>query len=516
MKIPELSNEPAINLALDTIEKKKQALIFVNTRRSAEKTAEDISKKINKISPQLNELSENILNALSRPTKQCKRLANIIKKGVAFHHAGLTSKQRELIEDKFREGVIRIIASTPTLAIGLDLPAYRAIIKDLRRFGPRGSQPIPVLEFLQMAGRAGRPKFDDEGQAICISKSDAEKEIIYNTYIIGQPEDIYSKLAVEPVLRTYLLSLIASEFVSTKEQILDFFGRTFWAHQFKDMAKLEKIIDRMLGRLEEWEFIRSSEKADFQSADEINSEKFKATIMGKRVAELYVDPYTASKIIQGLRMASNKHLHEFSFLQLVSSTLEMRPPLRVKTKEYDDMQNGLLKYESFLLETEPSLYEPEYDQFLNSIKTAFFFLDWIDEKDEEWLLEKFDIRPGEIRVKLNNADWLLYATYEMCRILHFQNLLKHISRLRLRLKNGAKEELLPMLKLKDIGRVRARKLFKNNIKDIADIKKVSYTSLSQVIGPAAAKSIKEQVGENMDNIKINPKKRKGQMSLSKY
>ena len=103
-----------------------------------------------------------------------------------------------------------------------------------------------------MAGRAGRPKFDTEGQAICIAKSESEKDELWLRYIEGEPEEIYSKLAVEPVLRTYLLSLISSKVVSTKEQILAFFQETFWAMQYHDMHKLENIIDKMLHLLTSW------------------------------------------------------------------------------------------------------------------------------------------------------------------------------------------------------------------------------------------------------------------------
>ena len=98
LKIDSISDNQTINLALDTIKIGKQALIFTNTKRSAEKTAEDISKKVTTKNKKLEELSEQILNSLTRPTKQCERLSRCIKKGIAFHHAGLTSKQKELIE----------------------------------------------------------------------------------------------------------------------------------------------------------------------------------------------------------------------------------------------------------------------------------------------------------------------------------------------------------------------------------------------------------------------------------
>ena len=119
---------------------------------------------------------------------------------------------------------MRIICCTPTLAAGLDLPAYRAIIKDLKRYGGSfGMVNIPVLEYLQMVGRCGRPKYDTKGEGICIAKTAPDKEYIFFKYVCGEPEAIYSKLAVEPVLRNYLLSLVATRFVSTDEEIMAFF-----------------------------------------------------------------------------------------------------------------------------------------------------------------------------------------------------------------------------------------------------------------------------------------------------
>ncbi|MCH8003869.1 MAG: hypothetical protein IH934_04535 [Nanoarchaeota archaeon] len=504
----------ALDLALDTIKIGKQALVFVNTKRSAEKTAEDISKKVKTDNEKLVELSRDVLKALSSHTKQCQRLSDCVKKGIAFHHAGLVAKQREIIEDNFRKGTIKIICCTPTLSYGLDLPAFRAIIKDLRRYGPRGMAYIPVLEYLQMAGRAGRPKFDKTGEAICIAISENEKKKLHEKYVLGQPEDIYSKLAVEPVLRTYLLSLIAANFVNTKKNINSFFSKTFWAYQFVDMDKLVVIIDKMLDLLDEWKFIQR-EKGDFTSADKIDDdERIKATLMGKRVAELYIDPLTANFFITCLRNASDKKINEFSFLQMISHTLEIRPLLRVGVKEQDKIQEELVKYYDLLLEKEPSMYEPEYEDFVNSIKTALMFNEWINEKSEEYLLENYNARPGELRSKLDIADWLLYANSEISRILHFQHLNKEIVKLRLRLKNGIKEELLPLIKIQGVGRVRARRLFFNKIKDVGDVKKADVTKLVQILGNNVALSVKKQVGQEIKEVPAG--KRKGQISLGRY
>ena len=399
------------------------------------------------------------------------------------------------------------------MAYGVDLPAYRAIIKDLRRYTIHGLTWIPVLDYMQMSGRAGRPSYDKEGQSIAIALSNAEKEKIEERYLNGTPEDIYSKLAVEPVLRTYVLSLIAAGFTTTKKQLFDFFDKTFYAHQFKDLRRLHATINKVLDLLDDWEFIMRSGD-DFSSADEMDDEKLRTTIIGKRVAELYIDPMTAYFIITCLRNASDKRIDSFSFLQMISHTLEIRPPLKVGIREHEKIQEAMLEFSDFLLESEPSMYEPEYEDFLNSVKTGLMYNSWISEQDEEFLLEEYNIRPGELKAKLDIADWLLYSTEELCKIMHYQSLIKEIVKLRLRMRYGVKEELLPLVRLENIGRVRARILFRNRLRDIKDMKNADLSTLAQLLGEKVALSVKKQLGQAQ--LEVPENKRKGQISLKDW
>ena len=118
-------------------------------------------------------------------------------------------------------------------------------------------------------------------------------------------------------------------------------------------------------------------------------------------------------------------------------------------------------------------------------------MDWIDEKSDEELLEKYGIRPGEVRMKLNIADWLVMCAQELSRIqlLPIRN---DLAKLRLRLKHGAREELLPLLKLRQVGRARARKLFNAGIRNVGDVKKADLTTLQQLIGKKIAENIMKQ------------------------
>lgn len=498
VRIPRQSGDPLVDLALDTIARGKQALVFMMSKRSAEKAAEDLAKKLKTKLPEHELLSQKLLNALQRPTKQCERLAKCASRGVVFHHAGISQKQRDLIEDAFRDGTLRIIACTPTLAYGVNLPSFRTIIRSMKRYaGRRGLGWVPVLEYLQYAGRSGRPDFkDDHGEAILIASSEDERDELLERYVRGEPEEITSKLAVEPVLRVHLLSLIASGTVGSRRAVLDFFARTFWAHQYGDMGHLAAGIDKILSLLAEWGFVETSgASSGFVSANEVAEVKVRATPLGQRVAQLYIDPLTAHSFIEGLHCAPSVKAEPFSYLHLVSSALEMRPLPRVSVKEYELLQDVLLERHERLLIEEPTLYDPLYDEFLAAVKTACVLQEWVDEKDEHYLLETYKIRPGELKVKLDMADWLAYSLVELAKILLIKGQMPELQKLRVRLEYGAKEELLPLLRLRHIGRVRARQLFVAGFTSLGHIKRARPGALEAVLGVKLAASVREQLGQ---------------------
>ncbi|MBS7627360.1 ATP-dependent DNA helicase, partial [Candidatus Bathyarchaeota archaeon] len=143
-----------------------------------------------------------------------------------FHHAGLTGIHREAIEDAFRERLLKVVCATPTLAAGVNLPARVVILNSYQRYEVGyGRYPISILEYKQMAGRAGRPRYDAFGEAILIARSKDEEEYLMESYIKAQPERLWSKLGMEKVLRTHVLSTVASGFAHSDKGIMDFFER---------------------------------------------------------------------------------------------------------------------------------------------------------------------------------------------------------------------------------------------------------------------------------------------------
>ena len=159
-------------LIIETLEKGKQVLIFVNTRKATEEFAEKITNIVNRFvnKKKMSKIAAKILNALESPTSQCRKLADCVENGVAFHHAGLSPEQRKIVEDAFKNKEIKVIVATPTLAMGVNLPSFMVIIRDLRRYEAfRGMSFLSNLEIQQMLGRAGRPRYDEYGIALLLS-----------------------------------------------------------------------------------------------------------------------------------------------------------------------------------------------------------------------------------------------------------------------------------------------------------------------------------------------------------
>lgn len=478
-------NRGTENILIDTLEQDKQAITFCNSRKGSEKESDRAAKIVEddltrEEKKELEEVSDEVLNALGSPTSQCKRLAKNVKKGAAFHHAGLVSKQRKAVEEAFREGLIRNVSATPTLAAGVNLPAFRVIIRDLKRYTGDGMDFIPVLEYEQMTGRAGRPKYDDRGEAISIAKQPGMKQDILERYILGEAERIQSKLNVEPVLRMHTLALIASKFCSSIDELLSFYEKTFYAHQFGDMSSVEEKIEKVVGTLEDYDFV--------------DTEEFEATKIGRKVSDLYIDPDSAHLILQGLERASGTETRDISYLFMLARTSELTPRLRVKDKEWDDFERMLMDAEPYLLEEVPQEWDLEYETFMDCIKTAMMMNSWISEMEEEEIMNEFGIAPGGIRAKMQNADWLLYSSKELARMKGLE-VDSDLEKLRIRLKHGIDEELLSLVKYDQIGRVRARKLYDYGIRNKKDIKEVNFEKLKKLIGKRTAGLLKEQVGE---------------------
>ena len=259
-----LKSHPVWSVVSDGLDTKSQDLMFVGTRRSAQSEAKNLAKRVRKRllkeDPERLERLQEVAERLEGRSQSslAEQLVHSMSGGVGFHHAGLTSGQRKEVEKAFKSGLLVALTATPTLAAGVNLPARRVLVRDLKRWDDGMSRPLPVMEVRQMLGRAGRPKYDTRGEAWVYCKGTDGWEVadsVSDRYFFGPIEDITSKLANEPAMRMHLLASIATGGLLHKGSIEHFFSSTFLGSTMAP-SQLRERLNTMLDWLVEERFVR--------------------------------------------------------------------------------------------------------------------------------------------------------------------------------------------------------------------------------------------------------------------
>jgi len=474
----------AVDLAIDSLDNGGQALIFAETRKRAAslaaKAAEGVYRRLDKDAKDLAAASSIEIVNRGDDSELTKTLAQLVAKGVAFHHAGLGPSSRKIVEDSFKKGVIKLLAATPTLAAGVNLPARRVVIASILRYDSDygGSVPISVLEYKQLCGRAGRPKYDTAGEAIIVSESGVNSEELYDHYVLGTPEPLRSQLSSDSAVRFHLLSTIATVPGMKKPEIHELFGNTLFARQYRS-ATVEFKVESALDYLEQEELAKSK------------NNRYIATEFGRRTSLLYIDPVTAVAFRDALeRVERGEEKHTLGFLHLISASEDFYPKLSLRKKDYDEL--------SLLIHNRGSelLYEmSEYD----CTRSFWALCEWIEETGDKTLGDKLGVEPGDMHRIVEMGEWLAYSLYEVAKLMKREDLLPELYNLRTRIRYGVKEELLPLVALDGIGRGRARALHSAGLIDVGKIAKAPQAKLAGIpkIGPAVAEKLKDQLNKRL-------------------
>jgi helicase len=466
-----------VDLGVESVKNGGQSLLFAETRaRSsslATKAADAISKSLAKSDiAELEKISKKLLEN-NEHTELLMTLAALIKKGVAFHHAGLNPTCRETVESEFRNGKIKLLAATPTLAAGVNLPARRVVISSINRYNSKygGNKPISVLEYKQLCGRAGRPQYDEFGEAIIVGNSNSTELIDY--YVNGEPEPIESKITDDKSLRTHVLSLIATNPGIKKDEIIEFFLQTLGGTQTQKPTMKFGIDIALRFLTEEEQIIKKGER-------------FVATEFGKKVSKLYIDPLTATYFRDALKIVTKERKHTFGLLHLITTSEEFFPKFALRNKDYEKVGILLENYASELIEP---ISEYDCSRSLLALEA------WITESSEISLSDNLNIQSGDMHRIVETSDWLVYCLRELTKQGERADLLEELDVLRKRIIYGIREELTQLVKIKGIGRIRARKLYKNDIKDLEDLSKIPVKKLAEIdkIGSTLADNIKSQL-----------------------
>ena len=327
-----------------------------------------------------------------------------------------------------------------------------------------------------MAGRAGRPRLDPYGEAVLIAKDEQEVGTLFAEYIEAAAEDVHSKIAHPNALYTHVLSLIASGFAGTRSELTSFMNRSFYVHEHSKGRLMQRAVDSALKFLVTAEMVLEI------------GEHIGATEFGSLVSRLYIDPRSAAMIVSTLK--EREEYTDIGLLQLICSTPDM-PRLYVRNTDRAVLDRMMDEHADELWRTMPQ-DEDEAENYYRSIKTAMLLTDWTDELPDAKICERYSVGPGDVYGMVESVNWLLHATTELSRMFA-PAFHAHIREYEICMKNGIRRELLPLIRLRGIGRVRARRLFNNNITSPDAVLAAGIESVTKILGRGIAEQIFSQL-----------------------
>ena len=475
-------NDVIVKIVEKAIEDNSQALSFVSTRRFTESLATYVAKKIDKKTTneqkqKFKQVADKLLEVPKKkgslPTTTCLKLAEAAEKGVVFHHAGLFNEQKEIIEDEFRNGNILMITATPSLMYGVNLPSKYVVIRDHTRWTSNGPASIPVFDYEQMSGRAGRPQYDDVGYSYLVAKTMDEAFDLEARYVNGEIELTNSKLIDnKDAIYKQIIAQIASSLSKNLDDLNDFFGKTLYGFQMKNNPSMSMFAQDSLN----WELESALEFLLQNGIIRATPEGLKTTDFGNLIAKSNYAVETAVKIKECV--STMEKLNPAEMIYALAETPDL-PLISFKgRKSKDPVRDKLSECGLFAVD----IGNPE--------ATAVSLIEWINERNEYEIENAYNVYSASTRRSAYEASRLVKFAKNTLEVLGNYSNLKDMDYLSARLYYGVKEDIIPLVVgVKRLGRKRARllmKTFGDNLSEASekDLQKV------EGIGPKLAGKVK--------------------------
>ncbi|WP_400218235.1 DEAD/DEAH box helicase [Methanobrevibacter smithii] len=475
-------NDVIVKIVEKAIEDNSQALSFVSTRRFTESLATYVAKKIDKKTTKeqkqkFKQVADKLLEVPKKkgslPTTTCLKLAEAAEKGVVFHHAGLFNEQKEIIEDEFRKGNILMITATPSLMYGVNLPSKYVVIRDHTRWTSNGPASIPVFDYEQMSGRAGRPQYDDVGYSYLVAKTMDEAFDLEARYVNGEIELTNSKLIDnKDAIYKQIIAQIASSLSKNLDDLNDFFGKTLYGFQMKNNPSMSMFAQDSLN----WELESALEFLLQNGIIRATPEGLKTTDFGNLIAKSNYAVETAVKIKE--YVSTMEKLNPAEMIYALAETPDL-PLISFKgRKSKDPVRDRLSECGLFAVD----IGNPE--------ATAVSLIEWIDERNEYEIENAYNVYSASTRRSAYEASRLVKFAKNTLEVLGNYSNLKDMDYLSARLYYGVKEDIIPLVVgVKRLGRKRARLLMKTFGDNLSE---ASEKELQKVegIGPKLAGKVK--------------------------
>ncbi len=501
-------NELMLAAAQELVERGEQALVFVPDRASAVSLARLLSSRVTLpiASAALEDLRE------AEETHMRDALAQTLENAVAFHHADMTTDEREIVERAFREGQVRVLVATSTLAMGVNLPTKNVVL-DGRRWETNGPFDRPALvdlgksEYENMSGRAGRLAFtNDFGRSILVTHSRYQAESWLETYIAREFENIVPTLKHDRI-EDIVLDLVASGMARSRAALAEillasFTGRVHWTATMGREPFVEAVTTAV-GICAEGGLVRQGKR-----------DTISITKIGKVAASRSIGAETAAVFARWAQAGHAAPPAPIEILTLLGQSMaggEVYVRYSYREDREVDYKGELLGRVNHAGLGERPIFGPYTkssmaleDDEAKTVKKALMLQDWIDEAPTRDLEQRYEIWAGSIRRIGEEYGWLCEGLAAICAACGWRSAWRRsIEQLGERLTFGVKEDAVDVMKLRvrRLRRAAMPRLRDFGLLELDELQKASPEQLKRVIG---GKRVVEALLSKLAEPKVSP------------
>lgn len=474
-------------------EKDEQVLIFLKDKKTVHEVAKELAQKVNfpPAEDPIKELSS------SEETFILSFLTKLLSKGICIHHADLTYEQREIIERYFRKGDIKILVSTSTLALGVNLPCKNVLVEPRKWYYDKKSGMLSMVgitksDFESMGGRAGRFKIaTDFGKAVVVALTDFKRKVYFDNLILADFDELRGMFTSDD-LDKLVLYLITSNVANDKKSILEFVYNLFSKQTGWDIKddEIEIMVEKILSYCKEGRIIVEDKYG-----------RYIATEYGYIGATkgIYLD--TLLKMISYIEKVDVKKLTSkeglLEMLLMLSFTrdgFEIYVPLEKQEidniKEY--LKSLLLKFEVNPRKYFDGIITKYWTyQDAQAVKRAICLFNWLSSIETIDIEKAFLIHAGAIRRTAEEFIWLIDTLADLFSVskiscvdeITHQDVVKKLKNIATCIVYGVEEKAV------EVAKIRLRSLSRTYIKKLIDagfdtqqaIKELSLEQLQQIL-----------------------------------
>lgn len=464
-----------VALANETARAGYGVLIFASSRAGCEADSLMVSRVMptfTEMDVDIQEKRTDLLGDLrSLPGGLDPTLEQTIPNGVAFHHAGLTTEERDLIANAYDSGIIKVCAATCSLAAGINLPARRVILHDARM----GRDLVGPAMLRQMRGRAGRKGKDEVGETyLCCRRKDLEDVVELMQADVPQ---ISSSLTTDKQrLQRALLEVIAVRLATSRESLDEYVRKTLLYHSTADVKKVHETVEASLVDLQVRGFISTGAFSTFE-----------ATKLGKAIVTSSLDPEDGVFIHKELKRALQAFVMDGELHMLYTFTPVQEMSVNVNWKVFaNEMENldesgqrvlrflGLKPTEINRMSRGGALRtstteEQELARVYHRFYLALQLRDLCNEMPVHRVAQKYEMPRGTVQTLAQTCHGFAAGMVKFCQQMDWGIMAAALDHFSDRLKAGAKSDLLALAKITFVKSRTARVFWDNGLRSVAAV-----------------------------------------------